>query len=72
MDDRSQAYRELFTRTRIREALDSFDYAYDRSVFIYECIELALESKPRHSIYHPRTLNVGNVLHEVLENRREK
>tara|TARA_R110000822_G_scaffold102715_1_gene229211 strand:+ start:205 stop:405 length:201 start_codon:yes stop_codon:yes gene_type:complete len=64
VEDRSRAYRELFTRNKIREALDSFDNIYDRSEFIYDCVELALESNDQ-----PHNLNVGNILHKVLENK---
>ena len=62
MDDRTAAYRSMFTRKSIQEALNSFDCKVDKSDFVYNCIQLALESSD---------LNVNNVVHEVLKRNKE-
>ena len=62
MDDRTAAYRAIFTRKGIREALNSFDCEVDRSDFVYDCIQLALESSD---------LSVNNVVHEVFKRIEE-
>ena len=42
-DDRHEAYREMFTLSKIREMLDGMD-SFERSSFVYECIHHALNA----------------------------
>tara|TARA_R110000803_G_scaffold210248_1_gene281569 strand:+ start:624 stop:830 length:207 start_codon:yes stop_codon:yes gene_type:complete len=67
MDDRSEAYRALFTRSTIRESLKTFEHEVDRSEFVYDCIKLALETKDKQSIYYGRVMTVNNIIQEVLK-----
>lgn len=59
-DDRHEAYREMFTRSKIREMLDSMD-SFERSSFVYECIHHALNANfdTRHFV------TVNNIITEV-------
>ena len=65
-DDRSEAYREMFTRNKIRECLAGMN-TYDQASFVYECIERALGANfdTRHFI------TVNNIVTETYEDRKQ-
>lgn len=64
VDDRHEAYRQMYTRTYIRETLENIKDTQDIADLVYDTIELALHTEYKWP--HP---TVSQVLQEVLEKK---
>ena len=64
-DDRHEAYRQMFTRSYIREVLENIEDKRDIASIMYDAIESALHTEYKWP--HP---TVRGVLEEVLENHK--
>ena len=64
IDDRHEAYRQMFTRTYIRETLENIEDTRDIADLLYDTIELALHTEYKWP--HP---TISQILREVLEKK---
>lgn len=64
-DDRHEAYREMFTRTYIRETIENIEDRRDVASIMYDAIELAL-----HTEYKWPRPTVRGILQEVLKEHK--
>ena len=63
-DDRHEAYRETFTRTRIKEIIDKIHPA-DLPHYIYECVQDAIHDRSNPN--RTRHLAVKDVVQRVFD-----
>ena len=63
-DDRHEAYRRMFTHSKIREYLSGMNI-YDQASFVYECIQSALDT---NKDWHMET--VSKIVTQEHENRK--
>jgi hypothetical protein len=59
-DDRYEAYKELFTRSQIREILQQLN-PYDQADFVYACIQTALDSE------HQSTTSIISIVQQTTK-----
>ncbi len=64
-DDRHEAYRQMFTRTYIREVLENIEDKREIASILYDAIEIALHKEYKWP--HP---TVKGVMQEALENNK--
>ena len=64
-DDRHEAYRQMFTRSYIREVLENIEDKRDIASIMYDAIELALHKEYKWP--HP---TVRGVLEEVFKKHK--
>ena len=65
VDDRHEAYRQMFTRTYIREMMENIEDKRDIASIMYDAIDLAL-----HTEYKWPRPTVKGILEEVLEEHK--
>lgn len=64
-DDRHEAYRQMFTRTYIREVIENIEDKREIASIVYDAIEIALHAD--YSWPHP---TVKGAMQEALKNNK--